>query len=435
MKTIVRNSLLVLCLFGGNLIIQAQNFCISGEYRPRLEYHNIVTSPGIDPITIITQRTRLQFDYSNTANRIKTRLTLQDVRTWGSTEQLTLVDKNSFMPFEAWVEIFLTKKLSLKPGRQVLAYDDERILGKNDFMQQSRSHDIMVIKYSGKFNLHAGAAYNNNTSPIQLFKLSYTENNYKTMQYVHFNKKTDMLKISLLAMNSGLELSPDTMVYNQTMGFNSKIKLSNSFKLKTIFYYQIGKDQKYRNLSAYNAKVALEYIPIPKRLSLELGFDVYSGNKADTPADENHSFSFFYGSVFKNVGISGVYFFSPPQGFSSYNLGIIYTSLDVVFQIKKLTLINRFMLLNSLNDIVSTDGAAKSKYLGIENDLLAIYKLNEQVQFRFVVLVFASSDNFKKTLHPAFDLSTFEGTQQWISLSCVVTPEFFSTNKRNVSNE
>ena len=78
-------------------------------------------------------------------------------------------DNNALMLHEAWAEILLTdttiknKSLSLKLGRQEIAYDDERLIGKLDWLQQGRRHDAAVLKYETKsWLLHLGAAYNQN---------------------------------------------------------------------------------------------------------------------------------------------------------------------------------------------------------------------------------------------------------------------------------
>ena len=49
-------SLIVLFILAGNLATKSQNFSVSDEFRPKVEYHDVVTTPGIDPISLITQR-------------------------------------------------------------------------------------------------------------------------------------------------------------------------------------------------------------------------------------------------------------------------------------------------------------------------------------------------------------------------------------------
>jgi len=435
MRTIIKSTLIVLCLSGLSLVSNAQNFTVTGEYRPRVEHHNIVLSPESDPINLVTQRTRLKFDYADTLRGFRTRLTLQDARTWGNTDQFAVKDNiTGIMPYEAWIELNFTKNLSLKLGRQVIIYDDQRIFGENDFQQQSRSHDAAVIKYEGGFKLHIGAAYNNDTVPLEFSDQAYALNSYKTMQYIHFHKKMRKVDLSLLALNNGIELISNEgnkeIVYSQTIGFHSGFKIKKGLKATLLGYYQTGKDHKKRDLSAYNIKAGLEYMAIPRRLLIKGGYEVFSGNDQSTnmaPGGENKSFSFMYGSIIKNMGINSMYSFAPPKGnVHSVNYGISNTTLDILFFAnKKLTFRNRTMLVGSLEKIAGPTGIAGGKHLGVENDFFIRYKMNDQVSFRGLAAVFAMSDNLKKLPHPLFELSTFKGTQQWFSLSCIVTPTFF----------
>ena len=385
MKTIKKHILIILCLFGLSLFSKAQNFTVSGEFRPRAEHHNVVLSPESESINLITQRTRLKFDYVDIARGLKTRLTLQDVRTWGNSEQFAAIDKTTgLMPYEAWIDVNLAKSLSLKLGRQVLIYDDQRIFGENDFQQQSRSHDAAIIKYKGAFQLHIGAAYNNNTLPLEFTDQPYALNNYKAMQYVHFHKNIGKLGLSLLALNNGIELQSDDdskeIVYSQTFGFHSDFKLKKELKATLLGYYQMGKDNRKRKLNAYNIKGELTYMAIPKRLLITGGYEVFSGNDKNTnlaPGGENKSFSFMYGSIIKNLGINSMYSFAPPKAnVHSVNFGISNATLDNVFFVnKKLTFRNRTMLVHSLKKIVGPNGVANGKYLGVENDFFIKYKI------------------------------------------------------------
>jgi len=421
---------LILCLKGKHSSLTAQDFIVSGEFRPETQYNNYMVYPGYDPIFLISQRTRLKFDYANTLKNYKARLTIQDISIWGSSDQLTTVGNNSLMTHEAWIELLLKNDLSLKIGRQVICYDDERILSENDGLQQARSHDIGILKYEGDFHFHLGAAYNNNTDPLQSFKLPYTLNNYKTMQYAHFNKEMSRFDISLLTMNSGLELSPDTMVYNQTFGFNTNAMLNDFLSATGLFYYQTGKDHMYRDLSAYNTKVTLCYAPVPDKLFLTLGYNRLSGNDRNTPANENHSFSLFYGAPLGNLGLTSQYYLGPPIGISSYNFGITNTTFEILFNTEKMVLSHCLILLNSINTISSSIDEADGKYLGIENSFRVDYQINEQVMFCLQVYIFNMSNNFK-IANPYFDYSTLEGTQQSIVLNCTVLPVFFKFKRRN----
>jgi hypothetical protein len=54
-------------------------------------------------------------------------------------------DVNGLMVHQAWGELFLTSKLSVKAGRQTISYDDQRLIGFSDWNQQARSNDALLI--------------------------------------------------------------------------------------------------------------------------------------------------------------------------------------------------------------------------------------------------------------------------------------------------
>jgi hypothetical protein len=76
---------------------------------------------------------------------------VQDVRVWGqdasTNNRITNSALNGLMLHEAWAEISLLdtnktklgKEFALKIGRQELLYDDSRLLGNLDWLQQAQA--------------------------------------------------------------------------------------------------------------------------------------------------------------------------------------------------------------------------------------------------------------------------------------------------------
>lgn len=89
-------------------------------------------------------------------------MSVQDVSTWGDTPQILPTDGNdSFSLFQAWAQLLLNENWSIKAGRQVLSYDDQRILGGLDWAMQGRFHDALLVKYAkNKLALDIGGAFN-----------------------------------------------------------------------------------------------------------------------------------------------------------------------------------------------------------------------------------------------------------------------------------
>ena len=95
------------------------------------------------------------------------------MRVWGqdasSINRVTLDAYDGLMLHEAWAEVMLLdtsatlENLSLKIGRQELVYDDSRLLGNLDWLQQGRRHDLALLKLEHKGWLaHLGAGFNQN---------------------------------------------------------------------------------------------------------------------------------------------------------------------------------------------------------------------------------------------------------------------------------
>jgi hypothetical protein len=169
----------LLILFTLNLFnthIYAQ-FSLSGQVRVRGEHRagfaNLIPETD-DAANFISQRTRLNFGYK--WDRLTFGASIQDVRVWGQdASSLSPVDGNKLMLHEGWADITLLNRtdstikikfldnLSLKIGRQELIYDDSRLIGNLDWMQQGRRFDMALLKavHHG-WHLDLGYAFNQN---------------------------------------------------------------------------------------------------------------------------------------------------------------------------------------------------------------------------------------------------------------------------------
>lgn len=435
----MRNFLfLILFIFISNFLF-AQKFEISGEFRPRAEYRNLITLPDFEPIFLLSQRSRLNFFYENKEQKIRTKITFQDARVWGNTEQQIVGDNNSLGVHEAWCEVLFNDKISLKLGRQEWVYDDERLLGNNDFLQQSRSHDAALFKYENNFRLHIGAAYNQNTPMMQAFKIPYGLNNYKTIQFIHFQKETEKLKFSILFLNNGVEYIKDPVnkpndteiIFSQTSGFFGKYKLTDNSTVNALFYYQSGKDYADRKLSAYNTKLTFEHFFIPKKFSFKIGADVFSGNDEDTKLDENKTFTLLYGTNLLHSGVLGMYLTPFVPSKNSFNNGLINYLTEQKIILGKFIISNHTFFFNSLNPIKNQQGKELDKFLGFEDQLFLIYRMNKIITIRGILSYSYLSDEAKQLANPNFGtLENFESnSHQWFVLSLIVKPNFFTHQK------
>jgi hypothetical protein len=144
---------------------------------------------GSKSAVFTSQRTRLSFNYK--WNRLLLAVAVQDVRVWGQdASSISYSDGNKLMLHEGWADLIVVNKsdtslkfkildyISLKIGRQELAYDDVRLLGNLDWLQQARRHDMALLKAKHKgFQLDVGFAYNQNSDAFGVTNTSYVPAN------------------------------------------------------------------------------------------------------------------------------------------------------------------------------------------------------------------------------------------------------------------
>jgi hypothetical protein len=94
------------------------------------------------------------------------------------------------MLHEGWADITLANKadttikfkaldlLSFKIGRQELIYDDVRLIGNLDWLQQARRHDMALLKTVHKgWQVDLGYAFNQNSDAFGVTGTSYVPGN------------------------------------------------------------------------------------------------------------------------------------------------------------------------------------------------------------------------------------------------------------------
>lgn len=307
---------------------------VSGQLRTRTELLHGQGSPlskGEDAAFFTSQRTRLNVGYKG--YRTQFYISAQDVRVWGqdasTNNRLTNSALNGFMLHEAWGEISLLdtsitktgKEFSLKVGRQKLLYDDSRLLGNLDWLQQARRHDAVLLKYQNAgFTAHLGAAYNQNRESKTGALYDGVPNGYaagtngigtmyKSMQFLYFGKKLPNGTASFLVLKDDFQKytlsKTGTKTLNKgtwnriTAGPYLNTKLGKSWNLNASAYFQTGRNKDGRSLSAYMYSVRGQYI-MNKNFSIGPGFDYTSGTTAGSQKDR--SFDPLYGTPHKFWG-------------------------------------------------------------------------------------------------------------------------------------
>lgn len=405
-------SLGIFCLFI-NENVNAQ-FSLSAELRPRTEYSHgygtLVTEDnnGQTPSLFTSQRTRLNFDYQE--DLLKVGIVLQDVRTWGNQPQLVGNEDFATSLHQAWAEINFTPEISIKAGRQELVYDDHRIFGNVGWVQQARSHDVALFKYTGNINVHLGLAHHENT--IRTDNVYGGPDAYKNLQFLWVNQKLPDVMWSLLFLNNGKPVTEGTEEktrYSQTFGTHLEVPLE---KLAFVgnFYYQTGEDGPHRSLKAFNflAEAGYWFNDITQ---LQLGYEILSGTDYDI-VEKNRSFTPFYGTNHKFNGYMDYFYVG--NHLNSVGLTDVYVKFSTA--IYNTDFNADVHLFSSAADVSAT----ADKYLGTEIDLTLSHEISPSARVSL-----GYSHMFAGESMEILKGGIKDATHNWAYIMLTVTPKFF----------
>lgn len=417
--------LILILIVGLSFEIQAQELDVNLQIRPRFEYRNGYKSLlpyGQEGTSQISQRSRLNFNYKQEDLIVK--LTLQNTRTWGDVAPTSPADKNGVAVFEAWAQYNFTEKWSARMGRQVLSYDNQRILGEQDWGQQAQSHDALTVSYhTEKQKLDLGGAYNSTAENV--VQTPYTVASYKTLQYAWYhNQFNTELGLSFLVLNTGYEYAPDPapstkllVDYMQTFGpylTYKKGKIDTSFWL----YGQTGKSTD-QQVSAWNAAANFGYT-ITDAFKASLGYELLSGKDSNDGSTVIKSFNPIFGT---NHGFNGYmdYFY---VGNHLKNVGLQDAFIKLNYNVNKwqFALIPHVFL--SAADVVTPVNEKLDSYLGTEIDATFGYNFKKNI-----TVTGGYSQMFGSSTLEFIKNGDANHTNNWAWLMISVDPKIFSWKK------
>ncbi|UYQ93380.1 alginate export family protein [Chitinophaga horti] len=430
---------IVLVTIGCYAPLKAQ-LTLDAQLRTRTEYRDGQGAPlpkTANPALFTSQRTRMAAGWSG--YRLKFGLTVQDVRVWGqdvsTINRTTTQDNNGLMLHEAWGEVFLTdtivknRSLSLKIGRQELNYDDGRLLGNLDWLQQARRHDGAVLKYeTGPWMLHAGGAFNQNKENAAgtLYNGTppgaYPANTnggamYKGMEFIYAGRKLKKGNVSLLLFadqfsryhNDSVDNKPvktwDAGAYHR---FTGGVYFTNTFHDLTVTssaYYQTGKTADGVKLDAALFSAAFQYA-LSKKVSVGIGGDYTTGGGAGKAFDP------LYGTPHKFWGYMDYFYVA--SGFGARGLQDYYLRL-------KTKPGERWMLNADVHQFYSaSDIVGHNRNFGQELDLTANFALTKVIGFEAGYSFFNSQPNL--TSPGVKNVANAQSANHWAYLMINIKP-------------
>lgn len=387
-------------------------FTFTAQLRDRVEMRagqGTLQQDGDKAALFTSQRTRLSAGY--TGYRFKIYTSLQDVRVWGqdasSINRTTTEANNGILLHEAWGEISLTdtlsiiQNLSVKAGRQEISYDDQKVLGALDWLQQGRRHDAIIFKFANKgWIVDVGAAFNqnkeNNTGTIYNgINPAYGAGTngigtlYKSFQYTYIGKKFFFGDLSFLFFKD--DFNKYTMVTSGTPAVTTKvngkgtwnrnttgiyfnINPTGTFNLTGSVYHQSSHNKDGKALNANMASIT-STLQIGRKLFVGPGVDYLSGDDGTkATSTEDNRFDPLYGTPHKFWG--NMDYFYAANGFGKQGL------LNYFFKIKYNIKDNLSFFLDvhgfeSANKLSDGPGGEQDSYLGTELDLTVKYNLTK----------------------------------------------------------
>ena len=440
---------LVLIVFGTKLA-NAQ-LTATGQIRERTEARGgqgTLLQDGKRGALFNSQRTRLNVGFSG--YRYKVYASLQDVRVWGqdasTINRTTLEANNAILFHEAWGEIMLIdtistiQNLSLKIGRQEIAYDDQKVLGSLDWLQQARRHDAIVLKYANKgwvadfgvaFNQRSeqgsGTSFNGQpgTYPAGTNGIGHA---YKSFQYAYIGKKFFFGDMSFLFFKDDFSKFTGTVAAptfiegvnaRTTTGIYYNVNPTRKLNLNGSFYYQGGHDKFGKTISAKLGSLTATY-QVGRKLFLGVGADYLSGTDGTKAATQNNQFDPLYGTPHKFWGYMDYFYVASPfgaQGLVNYFAKAKYNAND------KLSL---FLDVHGFESAADLAGGL-DKYLGTEVDFRVNYKFTKVINIEGGYSVMAA----KNTMASAAvkNITNPKLTAQWAYVMLNITPNFLNTKK------
>ncbi|MDO6818065.1 alginate export family protein [Zobellia sp. 1_MG-2023] len=413
-------------------------FVLDGEFKPRTEYRNgfgSIIPDALDPGFAIATRLRLNAGYQTEA--FKFYMSLQDVMVWGENRQLKPEDSNnSFSVFQAWADIKLAEGFSTKIGRQMLVYDDQRILGGVDWAMQARNHDAALLQYKkGKFMMDLGLAFNQdftattgNPGGFQSVGTAYNTTgffSYKSMQYLYLRHKGEAFSASGLIMNNGFQNftgDADAQVADGvsnlvTLGTHLNYK-KGSFGAALNAYLQTGERQNSIDVSgAYLLGLDLTY-KVSKGVSLGLGAEIISGNDTST-TDKTEAFFPLYGTNHKFNGFMDYFY----VGNHANSVGLTDIHASAKFALGETS----SLMVKVLNFSGEQELPSGEKSLGTEVDLVFAKTFKGYGLAIGYSQMFASDGMYELKGVTEADASS---AQNWAWVQLTMKPKFLNTAKQ-----
>lgn len=364
--------------FSANAQIDSLKFNLDFRTRAELDNGQKTLIPNHQkPETNVYSRAQMGINYFY--QNLEMYLSLQDARVWGEVAS-TNQRSGSLNVNEAWAKYNFTEKTAIKIGRQILSYDDERLIGALDWQMQGRSFDAAkgIFRFNSQSKLETVVTYNNDnidTNDLpdrEFYAVLDGAERTKSMQIIHYEHLFSDAKISFIGVNNVLQDIKGEHFDMVTLGVNGQ-KYWEKVGLFGSAYFQTGKNTVGQSKNAYQFSANVNFIP-SGNISLVLGTEWLSGTDHNEDSSNNHSFSPLYGTNHKFNGFMDYFY----VGNHFNNVGLKDFYLKSTFKLNSKATLGANIHAFASNAILGFDienNKDYSNYLGTEADLVFTYKV------------------------------------------------------------
>ncbi|WP_418262174.1 alginate export family protein [Flavobacterium faecale] len=400
-----------------------------GEYRHG--YRNI-PNDNSSAAVFINQRSRLNIDYKQ-GKSFNTLLSLQDARVWGSHDPRGL--NGTIQLFEGYIEPFINPNLSIRIGRQRIAYDNQRFFAENEWRINGAAHDAINFRYYkkklstelvGAFNQTGERIFGTDYTPATLSitpanSTATTWTNYKALaiHYLKYNFNSKFTATSIIASDAYQdEVQKELNHWRFTYGGRLEVKNKNWY-VTTTTYLQSGRNSTGKTIDAWYIQPEIKYSS-NDQLSIRLGAEILSGDNG-TVGQTDHNFVPLYGVAHRFNGFMD-FFTRFPSDLN--NAGLINPYLFFSKKVsKKLELHSNNHLFYTQRKFITSANQELKPFMGYEHDLLVTYKPNHftNIESGFSVALPTDTMTTIKNFGNADNIAT------WAYIQVKFTPTLFKT--------
>ena len=229
---------------------------------------------GADHAMFVMGNARVRLDYASPW--LEARFAPKYFGVWGASANGNLAID------EAWFTLKTQNGFFARLGRQRLSYDDQRVMGADDWAMIAKTHDALKLGYEGRVHkVHLLLAFNQNNENLN-GGTHYVNGGqaYKSMTLLWYHADPlPWLGASLIGMNLGMQsmvTGEDRSRYQQLFGTFVDFHPRN-FSLQASYYRQAGEDEYAMPIHAWMASAEAAW-KTSSKLSLQGGYFYMSGD-------------------------------------------------------------------------------------------------------------------------------------------------------------